>query len=43
LVADAAEHLERTAPDKEFEHDQGMAGGADPHQFLIQKFERTTI
>jgi len=43
LVADAAEHLERTAPDKEFEHDQGMAGGADPHQFLIQKFERATI
>ncbi|XP_034913829.1 TSL-kinase interacting protein 1 isoform X3 [Populus alba] len=26
LVADAAEHLERTAPDKEFEHDQGQKG-----------------
>ncbi|KAI5584897.1 hypothetical protein BDE02_06G111900 [Populus trichocarpa] len=26
LVADAAEHLERTAPDKEFEHDQGQNG-----------------
>lgn len=39
LVADAAEHLERTATDKEDEHDQGMVGGADPHQFLFQKFD----
>lgn len=43
LVADAAEHLERTTTDKEVEHDEGMVGGADPNQFLIQKFERTTF
>ena len=39
LVADAAEHLERTATDKEDEHDKGMVDGADPQQFLIQNLK----
>lgn len=39
LVADAAEHLERTATDKGIEHEHSMAGGVD-HQFMFQnKFE----
>ncbi|KAJ6871069.1 TSL-kinase interacting protein 1-like isoform X1 [Populus alba x Populus x berolinensis] len=37
LVADAAEHLERTATDKEDEHDQGKKG-LDPIEKLLPHF-----
>ncbi|KAL9336661.1 hypothetical protein Peur_071149 [Populus x canadensis] len=37
LVADAAEHLERTATDKEDEHDQGKKG-LDPVEKLLPHF-----
>lgn len=34
LVADAAEHLERTATDKETNHDQGIPGDIKLYHYL---------